>query len=133
MPDPKPAAAPAPKPAAAAAPAAPAKPDVGAALDAFLQQQGLSRAELLQTLAPVGRGTVTHRPDAVRMDAYPLLVYGPTADPKVRVASTSVPVAEIIETRDKDPHGDLARRFRIAPEEVEEVLRWADDPQRPGA
>jgi hypothetical protein len=99
---------------------------------------------------PVGTATVAHRPDAVRMDAYPLLAYGPRSAPAVRVASVGVPVAEILEARDREslhaaraaaaadaPSHDvdaaILRRFRLAPEELAEVLRWQADPERPGA
>ncbi len=63
------------------------------------------------TPPPIAVGHVTHRADAVRMDDYPLLVYGPAADPRVRVASTGTPIEEVTE-------GDSGGH---TPEEIEQA------------
>lgn len=87
---------------------------------------------------PLARGTVTHRADAVRMDRYPLLTYGPQADPKVRVASSGTSLEEIFAFQEKYgnendlPDGALERIFNLSPEEADEVIRWQEDPEAPG-
>jgi hypothetical protein len=88
--------------------------------------------EAPRTLA---RATVTNPLNSPDMKDYPFLFWGPRADPKARVASSGTPLEDILAVREKYPEmpqDGLAAWFKLSPEETEEVLRWADDPEAPG-
>ena len=81
------------------------------------------------------RAEVTHKPGAVRLDGYPLLVYAPAQHgPGIRTEDNGTPVADIAVAAAETPdYNVLARKFKTTPEHVEQAIRYAYAAQQAAA
>jgi len=70
---------------------------------------------------------VTHKPGAVRLDAYPLLAYAPAQHgPGIRTEDKGIPVADIVAKVAELPSFDaLAAHFGTTADHVAQALAYA--------
>lgn len=74
-----------------------------------------------------GKATVLHKPDAVRLDGYPHLVYAPGQHgPGIRTEDNGTPVANIASAAAETPdYAALATRFGTTADHVADAIRYA--------
>lgn len=77
--------------------------------------------------------SVEHKPGAIRLDNFPLLVYLPfEAGEGVRTVDNWTKVDDIVEARLADPHlsdADLATRFKTTTEHVKQAVIYSASPK----
>jgi uncharacterized protein (DUF433 family) len=80
----------------------------------------------LKDLKVAGTASALHKPGAVRLDGYPLLVHAPRQwGDGVRTENNGTPVADVCAAVAEEPDLErLADRFGITTDHVEQALRY---------
>lgn len=84
--------------------------------------------DIIKSVAVTGSATVLHKPGAVRLDDYPLLVFAPIQwGQGVRTENNGTPVADIAVAFAEvgGTYAAMAERFGVTEDHVHQALKYA--------